>query len=332
MNRVLNLETGSLAAEAALKMVLARFYRPMETSWEPKYQGRVPVVLVVGNDEGGLHANYHGTTVLAQAMRGMWTDFNEGLEKGDLLKVRPIRPNHLEDLERAFEVFDQGSHKIAGFFHEIVMMNYGARLLTPDFLRKAYDLCRERDVPTVVDEIQTCMWAPGLFLFKEYGLKPSFLALGKGFSGGEYPASRIVFSSTFDNLPQFGALVTNGQEELASLSYLITMTWAKANAEVTSGVGIHYEKRFREFADRHSDRIARYEGYRHLSALRFRDLGTAKGFVAKLLEYGLDMSVQTYKTDAPPVMLTKIPLIADETVVDFILEKMEEAIGSLSPG
>ncbi len=330
LNRVLNLETGSLAAEAALKMILARFYRPQEGSEAPKYEGRTPVLLVMGNDEGGPHANYHGTTLLTQAMRGMWPEFASSMEEGNLLKVHPLRPNNKEDLELAFKEFEQGDFKIAGFFHEIVMMNYGARVLTPEFLHRAYDLCREHDVPTVVDEIQSCMWAPGLFLFEEYGLKPSFLALGKGFSGGEYPASRILFSAAFDNLPQFGALVTNGQEELASLTYLITMTWAKENTEVTGRVGEYYENRFKEFAEKHSGAIQSAEGYRHMSALRFHKLATAKSFVGRLNDSGLDMSVQTYKADAPPVVLTKIPLIADEKVVDFILEKMEQAIQTLA--
>ena len=64
-----------------------------------------------------------------------------------------------------------------------------------------------------------------------YGLNPDFVAIGKGFPGGQYPASRILLSAEMDNLNQFGALVTNGQEELASLAYLITMEYAQENAE-----------------------------------------------------------------------------------------------------
>lgn len=237
LNRVLNLETGSLAAEAALKLVLARFYRLQPEMPEPKYAGRTPVLLVMGNDEGGLQANYHGTTVLTQMMRGMWPAAHAALEGCGVWKVVPIRPNSREDLERAFAEYDRGACKIAGFFHEIVMMNYGGRLLTSDFLRHAHALCREHDVPTVVDEIQSCMWAPQLYLFREYGLKPSCVAVGKGFPGGEYPASRLLFSAALDVMPQFGALVTNGQEELASLAYLVTMEWAQANAEVTAALG-----------------------------------------------------------------------------------------------
>jgi 4-aminobutyrate aminotransferase-like enzyme len=324
---VLNLETGSLAVEAALKMVLARFYRIQQDADEPIYAGRVPVILVMGSDDGGLHANYHGTTLLTQTMRGMWGDLFAKLQSAGVLRVHAIRPNRFEDVEEAFARFEGGATKIAGFFHEIVMMNYGAVLLTRDFLQKVYEICRAHDVPTVADEIQSCMWTPGFFLFREYGLKPTFAAVGKGFPGGEYPASRILFNSRMDGgLPQFGALVTNGQEELASLAYLITMRWAGANADVVREIGDYYEARLREFAAAHADRVIDVRGLRHMCGLVFDSLKSASGFASRMVEMGFDVSAQTYKADCPPVALTKLPLIVTREVVDFLIARMEAAI------
>ena len=230
LNRVLNLETGSLAAEAALKMILARFHPAQSDSPEAKYKGRVPVVLVIGDDDGGVRGNYHGTTVLTQIMRGMWPGFAEGLEKSKLLLIRPVRPNKIEDVEAAIAKYEKPPYKIAGLFYELILMNYGAIRLRKAFVKRTHALCRKHDIPTVADEIQSCLWSPSLFMFREYGIKPTFLAVGKGIPGGEYSASRILFNAEMDSLPQFGALVTNGQEELASLAYLMTMRWAEANA------------------------------------------------------------------------------------------------------
>ena len=327
-NRVLNLETGSLAVEAALKMVLARFYRIESGAPEPKYSGRTPVLLVMGNDDGGFQANYHGTTVVAQTARGMWPELYAGIEQAGLYRVCPIRPNNFDDLQAAFEQWEGRGHKIAGFFHEIVMMNYGGKLLSREFLQRAYTLCRAHDVPTVVDEIQSCMWHHDFFLFREWGLTPSAVAIGKGFPGGEYPASRLIFSSVLDVMPQFGALVTNGQEELASLAYLITMRWAKANAPITRAIGDYYEARVREFAAAHPDKISAVEGRRHMTTMFFKGLDAAKAFARDLNRRGLDISAQTYKADCPPAVLTKIPLIATSVVVDFILDRMEAAISA----
>ena len=329
-NRVLNLETGSLAVEAALKMILARFYQIQDDLPEPQNAGRVPVILTVGNDQGGLSGNYHGTTVLTQMLRGMWPQLHKQLDARRIWKVVPLRPNSFEDLEQAFARHNQPPFKIAAFFHEIVMMNYGGRLLTKPFLQRAQQLCHEHDAATVVDEIQSCMWYPELFMFREYGLQPTFTALGKGFPGGEYPASRLVFSSTYDSLPQFGALVTNGQEELASLAYLVTMRWAKANAEITRQIGDYYEARLRELAAQHTGCTCGIQGHRHMTAICFKNLALANAFAESLTQMGLDISAQTYKADCPPVTLTKLPLIACQALVDCVLEKMNTAMSQLA--
>jgi acetylornithine/succinyldiaminopimelate/putrescine aminotransferase len=330
LNRVLNLETGSLAVEAALKMVLARFYAPQGDAPPPEHAGRVPVILVLGDDDGGLGGNYHGTTLLTQVLRGMWPDLRE--KWAETFLVRAIRPGDGEALEAAFSELDRGRTKVAALFHEIVMMNYGGRLLAREFLERAYSLCLRHDAPVLVDEIQTCLWSQDLFLFREYGLRPSFVAVGKGFPGGEYPASRILFSAALDALPQFGALVTNGQEELASLAYLVTMRWALENAEVTRRIGDAYEEGLRGLEVRHPRTVKGFQGRRHLAGILFADLALAKAFASRLVEMGIDASAQTYKASCPPVVLTKLPLIAGPEAVRFLLERMEEAIRGLERG
>jgi acetylornithine/succinyldiaminopimelate/putrescine aminotransferase len=327
MNRVLNLETGSLALEAALKMILARFYRVQPGMATPENAGKTPVILVVGDEEGGLGGNYHGTTVLTQIMRGMWPELAERLDGAGTFRVVAVRPNNQEDLVRAFEENNTDTTRVAGFFHEIVMMNYGGLVLSQDFLHKAYALCAEHDVPTVCDEIQSCIWNHEIFMFREYGLKPTFVSVGKGFPGGEYPASRIIFSAVMDNdLPQFGALVTNGQEELASLAYLITLAWAKANAAVTKAVGEDFSARLRDLAGRFDGIFTAVEGYGHMSTLYVRDLDTAKAIATALVKVGLDISAQTYKADCPPALLTKLPLIAGHEMVESVVARMERVL------
>lgn len=329
LNRVLNLETGSLAAEAALKLALGRFYRAQDNGPEPPFAGMVPVVAVIGEFDGGLHANYHGTTMLTQVMRGMWPAMLEKLEAGETLLVRAARPNRPEDLDALFEQYNAGKYRIAAVFHELVMMNYGAVRLTESFVHKLYAMCAAAGTPVAVDEIQSCAWSPELFLFKEYGVRPSMVAVGKGFPGGEYPASRLLFSAALDCLPQFGALVTNGQEELASLAYLITMRWVEANAEAVSRIGEYYEERLRGLGDRYGGLISGIGGRRHMAGIGFHDLAPAKAFAAALNGRGIDIGVQTYKQGCPPVALTKLPLTVNRAAVDFVVARMDEALRSV---
>ncbi len=330
LNRVINLETGSLAVEAALKMMLARFYRLEDTYPQPEYAGRVPVFLVIGDREGGAKANYHGTTVLTQLMRDMWPEFAAKLSAQGAYVVRPVKINDVADFAATLEQWDVAPYKVAGFFHEIVLMNYGGIRLLPGYLRAAYDLCHSRDVPVVADEIQSCIWSPQLFLFREYGLDPDFVSIGKGFPGGQYPASRILGSARYDTLHQFGALVTNGQEELASLAYLVTMAFVEANCQYVAALGDYYQDRLGELATRFPDVLETIEGHRHLGSLFFHASDVAVSFTKYMNDAGYDVSAHTYKAKCPPGVLTKVPLISSYRMVDQFVAKMEEALRHIS--
>jgi acetylornithine/succinyldiaminopimelate/putrescine aminotransferase len=166
-------------------------------------------------------------------------------------------------------------------------------------------------------------------MVREYGVRPSLLVVGKGFSGGEYAASRILFDARMDSLPQVVALVTNGQEELASLAYLITMRWAEANAEATRAVGEYYFSRLQDLARDYRRHVAAVQGCRHLAALCCHGLEDAKAFASRLVAGGVDISVQTYKAACPPAALTKLPLIAGSDAVDMLVSRMDAALRGL---
>lgn len=326
LNRIINLETGSLATEAALKMMLARFYRLDSTFREPVWADRTPVFLVMADYAGGNTANYHGTTLNTQFMRGLWPGMYAKMEAAGIMRVQQVRINDIADFEKAIATYNKPPFKTAGFLHEIIMMNYGGIRLSEDYLRAAYATCKKTDTPVLCDEIQSCMWYPGMFLSRIYGLNPDFLALGKGFSGGLYPASRILTTPAMDTLNQFGALVTNGQEELASLAYLVTMEFVQENGDHIDEIGRYYEDRVRDFASRHHGVVENVEGRGHLIAIGFKEVPAAVEFCEILKADGLDISAQTYKPDSPPVALTKLPVTVGMAEVDHIVGRFEAAL------
>jgi acetylornithine/succinyldiaminopimelate/putrescine aminotransferase len=264
-------------------------------------------------------------------MRDMWPELGAKMAENGAYLVRPVKINDIADFEATLTQWDVAPYKVAGFFHEIVLMNYGAIRLSPEFLHAAYDLCRGRDVPILVDEIQSCIWSPELFLFREYGLNPDFVSVGKGFPGGQYPASRILSTAEYDLLPQFGALVTNGQEELASLAYLITMAFVEANGDYVAALGDYYDDKLRELAVEFSDTIESIEGYRHLSAIRFYQAENAVALMKHMNAAGFDVSAQTYKANCPPTLLTKIPIISSYRMVDQFVARMGESLSKAKP-
>ena len=326
LSTVINLETGSLAVEAALKMMLARFYS-LEGKEKAPYEGKIPVFLVMADHAGGFTGNYHGTTVLAQTLRGLWPEWYEKSESAELYKVVPVPINDLPAFETILRQYNRGEYKTAGFCHEIILMNYGGIRLEEAYLQGAYALCRATDTPVLCDEIQSCAWYEGLFLFRKYGLSPDFVSVGKGFPGGEYPASKVLASGAFDVLSQFGALVTNGQEELASLAYLITMAFIQDNGKAIEAAGRYYHESLSRLTEKYPDLLDGVTGDGHMSALSFRCIEQTNAF-CKYLNNTLcvDASAQTYKKNCPPVVLTKLPLITTPAMMDVLTVRMEEAL------
>jgi len=212
------------------------------------------------------------------------------------------------------------------------MMNYGGIRLQKDFLKQAYALCHENDTPVMCDEIQSCMWYPGMVLFREYGLDPDLVVIGKGFPGGQYAASRIITTAEMDCLSLFGALVTNGQEELASLAYLITMEFARENAEHIRETGAYYESKLKGLAEKYPSLIERIEGKGHLSGIFFFEADKVILFTRNLNKGCIDISTQTYKAKCPPAALTKPPIIATKAMIDFLIGKMDKALNIISEG
>lgn len=325
ISAVINLETGSLACEAALKMMLSRFYSLDGT--RAKYEGKVPVFVIMADNAGGITGNYHGTTVLAQTLRGLWPGFCAAAEENDIYKVVSVPINDTEGFAKVMETYNTGKYKTAGFCHEIILMNYGGIRLKEEYLHEAYRVCRATDTPVLCDEIQSCAWYDGLFLFKKYALTPDFVSVGKGFPGGTYPASKILVSGAFDTLSQFGALVTNGQEELASLAYLITMEFITANGAFIDEAGRYYHEKTVELAAKYPGICIGVEGDAHMTAICFKAVEDATAFCGCMnRELCVDVSAQTYKPNCPPVALTKLPLITTPTMADKLLVLFDKAL------
>jgi acetylornithine/succinyldiaminopimelate/putrescine aminotransferase len=330
LNRVLNLQTGSLACEAALKMMLARFYRLQDNFPEPVHSGKTPVFLVMGDFKGGKEANYHGTNILNQLLRGMWPGLAARMEAAGIYKCQPVPINDYAAFAEIFAREHSGNSRVAGFMHELVLMNYGGIRLQNAYVQACHKLCQENEVPVFIDEIQSCMWSPEMLLYKEYGCRPDFVAIGKGFSGGTYPASRLLCSAKMDNLNQFGALVTNGQEELASLAYLITMRFAEENAAHIKEAGLSWQKMLTELQGKNTHLIKKIEGDGLLASIFFHQAEKAVQFCQKMQEkHHVDISAQTYKADCPPAALSKLPLIASEKMMRRIIAKMSVSLNEL---
>jgi acetylornithine/succinyldiaminopimelate/putrescine aminotransferase len=294
--------TGSVACGAALKIQLLVHQRKHGPN-------SAPVILV-------LEGNYHGTDMVPQFMRGMWPQLVNNLQ------VVPVPPNDLAALETAFRRY--GS-RIAGFWAEPVMMNREAIAVDAQFLQLARHSCDQAGALMCLDEIQTGFWQPDIFSFRALGIRPDLVVAGKGMTAGFHPLSAVIFKHDHDVLQQYDAISTNGAAAMPAFVALCSMAMINEQAARIRAMGERISAGFQALAAEFPNQLQAAHGRGHLAGLKFRRVDDAREVQRRLLEQGVWTRVHGYYTGHSTV-LTKLSLLADETIVDFMISKFRESL------
>src|SRR5665811_80949 len=82
---------------------------------------------------------------------------------------------------------------VAGFLVEPIQGEAGVYVPDEGYLKKAYDLCKSKNVLFIADEVQTGIARTGKLLACDHeGVRPDILILGKALSGGVLPISAVL--------------------------------------------------------------------------------------------------------------------------------------------
>ena len=172
-DRVLPMNSGAEGDETALKLTRKWGYK---VKGIPENQAKI----ICCRD------NFHGRTITVISMsndpdaRKDFGPFTPGFES--------IPYNDLPALEKALE-----DPNVAGFLVEPIQGEAGVFVPDEGYLKKAYDLCKSRNVLFIADEVQTGIARTGRLLACDWeGFKPDVLILGKALSGGVYPISAVL--------------------------------------------------------------------------------------------------------------------------------------------
>jgi acetylornithine/N-succinyldiaminopimelate aminotransferase len=154
--------SGAEANEAAIK--LARRY-----SHDKYGAGRFEIIT--------MKQSFHGRTMATLTATGQ-----EKVQKG----YEPLLPgfshvtfNHLAELEQAI------NHKTAAVMLEPIQGEGGVHIADRDYLKAVRELCTQKDILLIFDEVQTGMGRTGtLFAYEQLGVQPDVMTLAKGMGGG----------------------------------------------------------------------------------------------------------------------------------------------------
>jgi ornithine--oxo-acid transaminase len=172
-DRVLPMNTGVEGGETAVKLCRRWGY---DVKGIPANQAKV--IFVEGNFWGRtLSAISSSTDPLSRKGFG---PYMPGFEL--------IPYNDLAALEKALE-----DPLVAGFMVEPIQGEAGVVVPDDGYLGQAYNMCRDKNVLLIADEVQTGIARTGKMLACEYdGFKPDILILGKALSGGVLPVSAVL--------------------------------------------------------------------------------------------------------------------------------------------
>ncbi len=163
LKKVFFANSGAEANECAIKV--ARKY-----SAEKKGADCYTIVTLVNS--------FHGRTLTTLAATGQ-DHFHE--------LFQPLTPgfvhvpaNDCEALQKAVE-----EHKVAGIMLECVQGEGGVNALSVEFMQFADKLCKENDIPFIMDEVQTGNGRTGkLYGYMNFKVQPDIVSTAKGLGGG----------------------------------------------------------------------------------------------------------------------------------------------------
>ncbi len=198
-------------------------------------------------------------------------------------------------------------------------------IVPPDgYLPQVRELCTEKNVLFIADEIQSGLGRTGYTFACEYeGVKPDLYILGKALGGGILPVSAVV--STRDILAVFNP----GDHGSTFGGNPLACAVARKVVEILKTD--HYQSRARELGEylfkqleplKSSPKIKEIRGRGLWAGIEFHtEAGKAKDYCMKLMDEGMlckDTHAQTMRL-APPLCITK-------EEIDWAAEKLKKVI------
>ena len=172
-DKVLPMNSGAEGDETALKLTRKWAYEKKGIA-----EGEAKIIVCENN--------FHGRTITIVSMS---TDPEAKKGFGPYTPGFIVIPyNDLDALAKELE-----DPNVAGFLVEPIQGEAGVMVPDEGYLAKAYQMCKDKNVLFIADEVQTGIARTGKLLACDHeNVRPDILILGKALSGGAYPVSAVL--------------------------------------------------------------------------------------------------------------------------------------------
>ncbi|MGG3805760.1 aspartate aminotransferase family protein [Metabacillus fastidiosus] len=132
-------------------------------------------------------------------------------------------------IENLLDDPEGGIVKPAGIVVEIVQGEGGSVPAPIEWLRELRRITKERDIPLIIDEVQTGIGRTGkMFAFEHAGIEPDVLVLSKAI-GGSLPLSVVVYDKRLDKWEPGTHIGTFRGNQMAMAAGEVTLRFVKDN-------------------------------------------------------------------------------------------------------
>ncbi len=202
----------------------------------------------------------------------------------------------------------------------------GIRVAGRSFMQELRELCDQKGLLLILDEVQCGMGRTGkLFAYEYYDLKPDLLALAKALGGG-VPIGATLFENAVAEAFSPGKHgSTFGGNPLASSAALATLDVIEEEklSQRAQDLGEKAFKRLKELQGQ-KDAVKDVRGIGLMLGVELE--GKAKDVLERLIQKGVLGNVT-----GGEVLRLVPPLVIEEEALDHILQAMEEAIEEVHP-
>jgi diaminobutyrate-2-oxoglutarate transaminase len=199
--------TGSDAVEAALKLSKINTGADEIISFRGAYHGCSHATMSVGSDTAMKSLIYNRVPGVHFLPFGTTSEFTKQTYGAD--DASAFFENTLNDPK-------SGIGKIAAVIVEIVQGEGGVNVASYDFIQKVRSVTREKNIPLIVDEIQTGCGRTGTwYAFEQYNIEPDIIITSKGISGAGLPVSIMIYDRKLDKWPAGAHIGTFRGNQLA---------------------------------------------------------------------------------------------------------------------
>jgi acetylornithine/succinyldiaminopimelate/putrescine aminotransferase/predicted amino acid dehydrogenase len=147
------------------------------------------------------HNSFHGKTLGSLSATG-----KASYQKPFYAPVAGFVQIPFNDTEALKQILAEYDGQVAAFIVEPIQGEGGIVAADEDYLRQTAQICREKQILFILDEIQTGLGRTGsMFLCEQYGIEPDILILAKALGGGMLPLAACISSKAIWN-DDFGQL------------------------------------------------------------------------------------------------------------------------------